>query len=137
MKAGTLCHALSGLDSVLLHTQGVALGWYVTPLRGLSQPKIIVNPRASDIVQKWIDFFVLNKVIQVARDSVDYATLVHPTAWESGGWDGEPPWMGEVRGFADAVQGLDPEQRAALIVALGEQAPPVWPSAGTRRKGTR
>jgi len=51
-------------------------------------------------------------------------------AWESGGWDGEPPWMGEVRGFAAAVQGLDPEQRAALLVALGEQAQPVCQAFG-------
>jgi hypothetical protein len=51
-------------------------------------------------------------------------------AWESGGWDGEPPWMGEVRGFAAAVQDLDPEQRAALLVALGEQALPVCQAFG-------
>jgi len=51
-------------------------------------------------------------------------------AWESGGWDGEPPWMDEVRGFAAAVQGLDPEQRAALLAALGEQALPVCQAFG-------
>ena len=35
-RRGSLCHALSGLGSVIRHTQGVALGWYVPPLRGLA-----------------------------------------------------------------------------------------------------
>ena len=38
--------------------------------------------------------------------------------------------MGEARGFAGAVHGLGPEQRAALLVALGEQALPVCQAFG-------
>ena len=39
-RRGSLCQALSGLGSVIRHTQGVALGWYVAPLRGLSGARL-------------------------------------------------------------------------------------------------
>ena len=39
-------------------------------------------------------------------------------------WHGEtePPWREIVGQFAGTVQGLNPDQRAALLAALGEKA---------------
>ena len=44
------------------------------------------------------------------------------SVWQAAPGEGEPPWMGEIAPLAAAARGLDPEQRAALLAALGEDA---------------
>ena len=42
--------------------------------------------------------------------------------WAEQHGDAEPPWWDIVGQFAGTVQGLNPDQRAALLAALGENA---------------
>ncbi|MFO1419572.1 MAG: SAM domain-containing protein [Candidatus Competibacteraceae bacterium] len=52
------------------------------------------------------------------------------TLWAEQHGDAEPPWREIVGQFAGAVHGLNPDQRAALLAALGEKAEAVKQAFG-------